>query len=57
LEYMTGTPRLMAELMCGAGLRVGECVTSRVKDVDFSAGALSIREGSDRKVKSPFDSL
>jgi site-specific recombinase XerD len=27
LGQMTGVPRLMAELMYGAGLRVGECVT------------------------------
>jgi len=29
LEHMTGVPRLMAELLYGAGLRVGECVTLR----------------------------
>ncbi len=42
LEQMTGVTRLMAELMYGAGLRVCECVTLRVKDIDFSSGALNI---------------
>lgn len=49
LEQMSGIPRLMAELMYGAGLRVGECVTLRVKDIDFSAGALNIRDGKGGK--------
>jgi len=42
LGHMTGVPRLMAELLYGAGLRVGECVNLRVKDIDFSAGVLNI---------------
>jgi integron integrase len=49
LAQMTGIPRLMAELMYGAGLRVGECVTLRVKDIDFSSGALNIRDGKGGK--------
>lgn len=49
LEHMTGVPRLMAELLYGAGLRVGECVTLRVKDIDFSAGVLNIRDGKGGK--------
>jgi len=32
LGQMSGTPRLMAELIYGAGLRVHECVSLRVKD-------------------------
>ncbi len=49
LGQMTGVPRLMAELMYGAGPRVGECVTLRVKDIDFSASALNIRDGKGGK--------
>jgi site-specific recombinase XerD len=37
---------LMAELIYGAGLRVGECVTLRVKDVDFTSKVLNIRDGN-----------
>ena len=35
LDLMTGTPRLVANLLYGAGLRLLECLTLRVKDVDF----------------------
>lgn len=36
-QQMTGQARLMAGLMYGAGLRVGECCTLRVKDIDIEA--------------------
>ncbi len=36
LEQMSGTERLMAQLLYGAGLRVSECVRLRVKDLDFA---------------------
>ncbi|NWG86128.1 MAG: integron integrase [Hydrogenophilaceae bacterium] len=49
LEHMTGVPRLMAELMYGAGLRVNECVTLRVKDIDFAMGVLNIRAAKGSK--------
>jgi site-specific recombinase XerD len=49
LAHMSGTPRLMAELIYGAGLRVQECVTLRVKDVDLAAGSLSVRCGKGSK--------
>ncbi len=49
LGQMTGVTRLMAELMYGAGLRVGECVTLRVKDIDFSSAVLNIRAGKGGK--------
>ena len=43
LSHMQGTPRLIAQLLYGAGLRVNECMTLRVKDVDFRAGAIHVR--------------
>ncbi|WP_018509358.1 integron integrase [Thiobacillus thioparus] len=49
LSHMSGTPRLMAELIYGAGLRVQECVTLRVKDIDLAAGSLSVRSGKGGK--------
>ena len=49
LAQMTGTTRLMAELIYGAGLRVHECVTMRVKDVDFGSRTLSIRNSKGSK--------
>ena len=49
LAHLEGSLRLMAELMYGSGLRVGECVTLRVKDVDLSSGVLNIRDGKGGK--------
>jgi len=49
LALMQGTPRLMAEVLYGAGLRVAECMTLRIKDVDFRAKTLTIRSGKGAK--------
>ena len=49
LSLMEGSCRLTAQLMYGAGLRVHECVTLRVKDVDFTARTLSIRNSKGSK--------
>jgi site-specific recombinase XerD len=49
LSLMKGTPQLMAELIYGAGLRVHECVTLRVKDIDFEASSISVRSGKGGK--------
>jgi len=48
-SYMVGTPRLMAELIYGAGLRVTEAMTLRVKDLDFRSGTISVRNGKGGK--------
>ena len=37
LAQLHGTRWLMASLLYGAGLRLRECLTLRVKDVDFEA--------------------
>lgn len=44
-EALEGTPRLMAELMFGSGLRVTELLRLRVKDVDLERGQLTVRGG------------
>jgi site-specific recombinase XerD len=49
LQGMTGTTKLMAELIYGAGLRVTECVTLRIKDIDFGAKTISVRNGKGGK--------
>ena len=41
--------RLCALLMYGSGLRVGECVSLRVKDVDFERGEITVRGGKGDK--------
>jgi integron integrase len=49
LRQLRGVPRLCALLMYGAGLRVTECVTLRVKDVDFDRHEMVVRGGKGRK--------
>jgi integron integrase len=45
LLSLRGTPRLMAVLLYGAGLRLLECAHLRVKDLDFSANQIVVRSG------------
>jgi integron integrase len=49
LGQLTGTWHLMASLLYGAGLRLLECASLRVKDVDFSSGQLVVRRGKGHK--------
>ena len=49
LDAMSGVNQLMAGLLYGAGLRLMECIRLRVKDIDFDAGRLTIRDGKGRK--------
>ena len=46
---MEGTTRLMAELIYGAGLRIGECITLRIKDIDFDLRSITVRAGKGHK--------
>ena len=45
LAQLSGMPRLMANLLYGAGLRLMECVRLRVKDVDFAYHQITVRDG------------
>ena len=49
LHHMSGTHRLMASLLYGAGLRRMECVRLRVKDVDFAYRQITVRDGKGEK--------
>jgi integron integrase len=49
LDAMSGVTQLMAGLLYGAGLRLMECIRLRVKDIDFEARRLTIRDGKGRK--------
>ena len=49
LEKMEGTTRLMAELIYGTGLRINECMTLRIKDVDFDLRAVTVRAAKGNK--------
>jgi integron integrase len=48
-HYLHGTPKLMAELIYGSGLRVSECVQLRVQDIDFRAKSITVRSGKGGK--------
>ena len=45
LGQLHGTPRLMASLLYGAGLRLMECVRLRVKDLDFPYAQITVHDG------------
>jgi integron integrase len=46
---MNGSPRLMATLLYGAGLRLLECCHLRVKDLDFGRNQITVRRGKGEK--------
>jgi len=48
-EQLTGTNRLMAQLMYGAGLRLMELLRLRVQDVNFEQGSVLVRSGKGGK--------
>jgi integron integrase len=49
LATLTGTRWLMVSLLYGAGLRLNECLSLRVKDVDLSGAKLLVRQGKGNK--------
>ncbi len=49
LAAMRGTPRLMATLLYGSGLRLLECACLRMKDVDFARDQILVRAGKGDK--------
>jgi integron integrase len=56
LDRMHGTPRLMCMLLYGAELRLMECATLRVKDLDFRRNEIIVRRGKggrDRRTMLP----
>ncbi|MEQ1689712.1 MAG: tyrosine-type recombinase/integrase [Gemmatimonas sp.] len=49
MAQLRGPTLLMSQLMYGGGLRLMECCTLRVKDLDFARGELVVREGKGQK--------
>ena len=49
LDKMGGRTWLMASLLYGAGMRLEECISLRVKDIDFEREQISIRAGKGQK--------
>lgn len=46
---LSGTPKLMASLLYGSGLRLLECASLRIKDVDLARCEITVRDGKGRK--------
>lgn len=49
LARLDGVWRLMASLLYGSGLRLLECASLRVKDLDFGNGQIVVRRGKGQK--------
>jgi len=49
LDRMAGTNALMARVIYGSGLRLNECLSLRVKDIDFARNCLCVRSGKGGK--------
>lgn len=49
LDHMSGAPQLAARLLYGAGLRLLEWLTLRVKDVDLARNEVTVRDGKGQK--------
>ncbi|OHD28366.1 MAG: integrase [Spirochaetes bacterium GWB1_59_5] len=49
LEVMGGDTRLMAMVLYGTGLRLNECISLRVQDLDFSRNSIIVHDGKGGK--------
>ena len=49
LEHLKGRYRVVASLMYGTGMRVGECLGLRLKDLDYELAQITVRDGKGRK--------
>ena len=49
LAQLSGVHALVAGLLYGSGLRLMECLRLRVKDLDFTCGQLTVRDGKGEK--------
>ncbi|MBM3153648.1 MAG: integron integrase [Chloroflexi bacterium] len=49
IGQLSGTTKLMAQILFGSGLRLMECLRLRVKDVDFDNHQIVVRDGKGEK--------
>ena len=50
LGFLEGEHRLFAQLLYGTGMRIGEGLQLRVKDLDFDHGTIIVREGKGSRI-------
>lgn len=49
IDRLSGRNRIMGGLLYGGGLRLNECLRLRIKDIDFTYGQLTVRDGKGAK--------
>jgi integron integrase len=49
INQLSGTHKLMAQLLYGSGLRLMECARLRIKDLDFDYKTVTVRDGKGEK--------
>ncbi len=49
LDQLTGTYLLICQLLYGCGLRVTECLSLRIQDLDFDRNEITVRSGKGNK--------
>jgi len=53
LFHLPGIYKLIGSLLYGSGLRLAECLSLRVKDIDLERGTLTVRSGKGGKDRQP----
>jgi integron integrase len=49
IKHLSGVPLLIAKMLYGSGMRLGECLKLRMKDIDFELKTITIRDGKGEK--------
>jgi integron integrase len=49
LSRLDGIPKLFVSLLYGTGMRINECLSLRVKDIDFEMNQIIVRDGKGEK--------
>lgn len=49
MQFLSGVPLLVVQLLYGGGLRLTECLRLRVQDIDFGQKMLVVRDGKGQK--------
>lgn len=48
-QYLEGVSLIISKLLYGSGMRLNECLSLRVKDVDFELKTITVRDGKGEK--------